>query len=100
MRCQECGSENLSCIASRESKTYPGRRRRRHKCQSCGQAFSTIEITVEEYEKLTTGKENHEALCKMRDRALAMQLAIKNESKGLHRSAVEAALRQILRTEE
>jgi transcriptional regulator NrdR family protein len=54
MRCPDCGSYNLGCIDTRESKTYPGRRTRRHKCQDCGHRFSTIEIPVEEYQDLTT----------------------------------------------
>lgn len=57
MRCPECGSYNIGCKDSRESITYPGKRRRRHKCLSCGQGFATIEITVEEYQALTAAAE-------------------------------------------
>lgn len=57
MRCPKCGSENLRCMESRESISYPGRRRRRHKCQNCGARFSTIEITVEEYQELLAAAE-------------------------------------------
>ena len=74
MRCHECGSGNLGCMESRESKSHPGRRKRRHKCRDCSARFSTIEITLEEYENLTTGMANHDALRKMKDRAVDLSL--------------------------
>lgn len=99
MRCPKCGSYNIGCKDSRESRSYPGRRHRRQKCRDCGATWATIEIPLEEYQELTTKRENHESLRKMRDRAEAQLLACMS-MKGLQRSAVEAALRQILKREE
>ena len=100
MRCPECGSLNTGCKDSRESKTYPGKRWRRHKCQECGEIFSTIEITLEEYENLTTGMANHDALRKMKDRAVDMLLTARKAGGDLQRAAVENALRHVLGREE
>lgn len=99
MRCPKCGSYNIGCKDSRESRSYPGRRHRRKKCKDCGTTWATIEITREEYEELTAKRENHESLQKMRDRAEAQLLACMS-MKGLQRAGVEAALRHILKREE
>ena len=97
MRCPECGSANLICIESRESISHPGRRRRRHKCRDCGARFSTIEITEEEYQELTTKRENHESLRKMRSRAVAKLRRLEMyDGPGSQAAAVKAALRDIL----
>ena len=45
MNCPVCKNSQLVCIDSRE---YSGnKRRRRHKCQSCGNRFTTIEMIVD-----------------------------------------------------
>lgn len=100
MRCTKCGSYNLGCKDSRDSKDYPGRRWRRQKCKECGGTFSTIEITVEEYENLTARKANYDALRKMKDRAVGLLLASSKGDDTLRRAAVESVLRQVLGLEE
>lgn len=102
MRCQECGSENLRCMDSRDSITYPGKRRRRHKCQSCGQTFATIEIPLEEYQELVetaASAASRTDAKEFRRRVLSLLLAIKNDSKGAVRYTVENLLQQIMRME-
>lgn len=102
MKCPECGSENPRCMDSRESITYPGKRRRRHKCQSCGQTFATIEITMDEYQTLietAASALSRPAEDKFRARCIRVLLAMKNETKGAQRATVEKALQQILRME-
>lgn len=97
MRCPKCGSENLSCMESRESKSHPGRRRRRHHCTNCGERFSTIEITMEEYDRLAF--KYHSAAARFRARVVGTLLAMKNETKGAQRAVVEDVLQRILRLE-
>lgn len=99
MKCPECGSYNIGCKDSRESRSYPGRRHRRQKCKDCGATWATIEINLEEYQELTAKRENHESLRKMRARAEAQLLACMS-TKGPQRAGVEAALRHILNLEE
>ena len=99
MKCPECGSYNIGCKDSRESRSYPGRRHRRQKCKDCGATWATIEINLEEYQELTAKRENHESLRKMRARAEAQLMACMS-TKGLQRAGVEAALRHILNLEE
>lgn len=40
MQCRKCASKNTSVIDSRETN---GTRRRRYKCEYCGDKFSTLE---------------------------------------------------------
>lgn len=101
MKCPECGSENLGCVDSRESIAYPGRRRRRHKCKNCGQAFATIEIAMEEYEKLTASRATMDGLRKIKQRAAAKLLTLeKYDGPGSQVAAVKAALRYVLGMED
>ena len=53
MQWPKCGSVNVSCIDSRQTPNNLTRRRRW--CEDCGIRFSTVEITVDEYES-TKGK--------------------------------------------
>ena len=52
MVCLKCKSENLKCIDSRirDRKKEPYiYRRRRYKCQTCGERFSTYEVSFRDY---------------------------------------------------
>lgn len=53
MQCPKCKSVNVPCVDSRQTPDNLTRRRRW--CEDCGIRFSTVEITVDEYET-TKGK--------------------------------------------
>lgn len=46
MKCPKCGSDQLGCIDSRKNN---GAVRRRRVCQDCHYRFSTMEISVDEF---------------------------------------------------
>lgn len=101
MRCPECGSYNLGCKDTRESKTHPGRRARRHKCQDCGHRFSTIEITLEEYENLCGLRkcERRAVVAKYRTRVIGILTAMKEGATTATCAVCDVLLAQILQIE-
>ena len=46
MKCPKCGSDQLGCIDSRKNN---GAVRRRRVCQDCYYRFSTMEISVDQF---------------------------------------------------
>lgn len=50
MICPKCKADQLFVL---ETRTSPDTVRRRRECLVCGNRFSTKEITIEDYEKLT-----------------------------------------------
>lgn len=48
MMCPKCGSVNVQCVDSRQTPDNLTRRRRW--CEDCCHRFSTVEITVDEYQ--------------------------------------------------
>lgn len=49
MTCPKCGSENTYTVDSRDGRDG---RRRRKRCQDCDNRWTTIEISVEKYQRL------------------------------------------------
>lgn len=101
MRCQKCGSYNIGCKDSRESRSHPGRRHRRQKCKDCGATWATIEINLEEYQELTASRATMDGLRKMKQRAAAALLSYENiPDPGLPNLAVKKVLRYVLGMED
>lgn len=56
MNCPECGSNQVQCVDSRDKETHV---RRRRECLDCLTRFSTIEISLDDYKKLTEQKKGN-----------------------------------------
>lgn len=67
MVCLNCKSENLKCIDSRirDRKKEPYiYRRRRYKCQTCGERFSTYEVSFRDYYEMKAKSDEFDWLVK------------------------------------